>query len=212
MSAAMSTNLRTLVADVLVIPVIVIDDIAHAVPLARALHAVGLDVLEVTLRTPAALPAIAAIASEVPEAKVGAGTVLTPDDARRAADAGACFVVSPGYTDELDAACRDLGLPWLPGIATASDAMRLLSRGYDFAKFFPAAAAGGVAMLRALAGPFPGLSFCPTGGIDAANAADFLALPNVPCVGGSWVVPREAVHAGRWEEITALARSASLLR
>lgn len=204
--------MRALVAGVPVIPVIVIDEVAAAVPLALALQAGGLRVLEVTLRTPAALAAIAAIAREVPHLTVGAGTVLNAEDVRRAAAAGARFAVSPGYTDEVDVACRDAALPWLPGAATASEVMRVIAAGYDFAKFFPASAAGGVPMLRALGGPFPDLAFCPTGGVDFSNAADYLALPNVRCVGGGWVVPREALRAGRWDEITALARSASLLR
>lgn len=205
----MSATMRVLVAGVPVIPVIVIDNAADAVPLAQALCAGGLTVLEVTLRTPAALAAITMIAREVPQATVGAGTVLNANDAGLAAAAGARFAVSPGHTVEVDDACLDAGMPWLPGVATASDVMRVLSHGHDFAKFFPAATAGGVSMLRALGAPFATMAFCPTGGIDATSATDYLALPNVPCVGGSWVVPRDAVRERRWDIITALAREAA---
>ena len=193
-----------------VIPVLVIEDATHAAPLAEALIAGGLPVLEVTLRTPAALDAIA-VMSGVPGGIVGAGTVLTPDDVRAAQDAGAQFAVSPGATDRLLDACEAAGLPILPGAATASEAMRLLERGYGVQKFFPASAIGGAPALKALGGPLPQVRFCPTGGIDTANAADYLALDNVLCVGGSWVAPRQLVQKGEWAAITGLARQAAAL-
>ena len=195
-----------------VIPVIVIQRLQDAVPLARALVAGGVRVLEVTLRTPVALEAIAAIAREVPQAIVGAGTVRHGHDARAAQAAGSMFAVSPGYTQELGAACRALGLPLLPGAATASEVMAAQADGLDFLKFFPATAAGGLAMLKALAGPFPDVVFCPTGGITAATAPQFLALPNVKVCGGSWLTPAEEVAAADWDAITALARAATALR
>lgn len=191
-----------------VIPVLVIDDAETATPLAEALVAGGLPVLEVTLRTPAALEAIHRM-SAVTGGVVGAGTLLTPADVRAAREAGATFGVSPGVTDALVAACEQEGLPLLGGTATISEAMRLLERGYTAAKFFPAEANGGVAALKAFAGPLPQMGFCPTGGVSPANAADYLALPNVLCVGGSWVAERSLVRAGRWAEIEALARQAS---
>ena len=193
-----------------VIPVIVIQRLQDAVPLARALVAGGVRVLEVTLRTPVALDAIAAIAREVPQAIVGAGTVCQGADARAAA--GSMFVVSPGYTAELGAACRALDLPLLPGAATASEVMAAQADGLSFLKFFPATAAGGVPMLKALAGPFPEVVFCPTGGITVDTARQFLALPNVVVCGGSWLTPADLVAAGRWDDISALARAASALR
>jgi 2-dehydro-3-deoxyphosphogluconate aldolase/(4S)-4-hydroxy-2-oxoglutarate aldolase len=195
-----------------VIPVIVIDDVAHAAPLARALLDGGVRVLEVTLRTPVALAAIEAIAREVPDAIVGAGTVCNAGDAQAALDAGAAFAVSPGYTAELGAACRRIGLPLLPGAVTASEAMAAMADGLKFLKFFPAEAAGGVALLKSLAGPFPGLRFCPTGGLTPANAPSYLALPNVAVCGGSWLTPAEALRGGDWGRITQLARAASALR
>jgi 2-dehydro-3-deoxyphosphogluconate aldolase/(4S)-4-hydroxy-2-oxoglutarate aldolase len=195
-----------------VIPVIVIDDAAQAVPLARALLAGGVRVLEVTLRTPAALQAIHSIAREVPEALVGAGTILNPEDLRLALEAGARFGISPGATPELLRAARDAALPFLPGVATASEAMAALAAGFSAMKFFPAAQAGGVAMLKALAGPLPQLRFCPTGGITPATAPDYLRLPNVACVGGSWLTPADRVAAGDWAAITALAQQATALR
>ncbi|SDO68169.1 2-dehydro-3-deoxyphosphogluconate aldolase / (4S)-4-hydroxy-2-oxoglutarate aldolase [Lutimaribacter pacificus] len=193
-----------------VIPVLVIEDAAHAVPLAQALVAGGLPVLEVTLRTPVALEAIAAM-SQVAGGIVGAGTVLTPDDVTAARAAGAQFAVSPGATDRLLDACEAADLPILPGAATATEAMRLLERGYDTLKFFPASAIGGAPALRALGGPLPQLRFCPTGGIDTVNAPDYLSLPNVLCVGGSWVAPRKLVENGEWAAITGLARQAAAL-
>lgn len=192
-----------------VIPVLVIHDAAQAVPLAQALVEGGLPVIEVTMRTPAALPAIRAMAS-VKGAIVGAGTVLSPDDMERARDAGAAFAVSPGATDALLESARDL--PFLPGVATPSEAMRLLEHGLTTAKFFPARANGGPGVLAAWAGPLPQMRFCPTGGIGAADAGDWLALPNVTCVGGSWVAPQAAVAAGDWGEVTRLAREAAALR
>lgn len=195
-----------------VIPMIVLHQVAHAVPLARALVAGGVRVLEVTLRTPVGLACIAAIAREVPQAIVGAGTILGSADARAAQAAGAVFGVSPGYTPALAAACRDIGLPLLPGVATASEVMAALADGMRFLKFFPATAAGGVPLLKAWHGPFPDVIFCPTGGIAAASAAQFLALPNVKVCGGSWLTPDAAVQAGNWAHITQLAREAQGLR
>jgi 2-dehydro-3-deoxyphosphogluconate aldolase/(4S)-4-hydroxy-2-oxoglutarate aldolase len=195
-----------------VIPVIVIDDVRHAVPLAQALVAGGVRVLEVTLRTPAGLAAIEAIARQVPEAIVGAGTVRSAADARAAHAAGSLFAVSPGYTTAVGQACRDLGLPLLPGVATASEVMAAQDDGLSFLKFFPATAAGGLPMLKALGGPFPDVVFCPTGGITVETAPQFLALPNVKVCGGSWLTPADAMAAGDWARITALARAASALR
>jgi 2-dehydro-3-deoxyphosphogluconate aldolase/(4S)-4-hydroxy-2-oxoglutarate aldolase len=195
-----------------VIPVIVSDRLADAVPLARALVAGGVRVLEVTLRTPVALEAIAAIAKAVPEALVGAGTVRSVADAHAAKAAGAVFAVSPGYTAEIGAACRALELPLLPGVATASEVMAAQADGLSFLKFFPATAAGGVPLLKALAGPFTDVVFCPTGGISLKTAPDFLALPNVKVCGGSWLTPADAVAAGDWGRITALARETFSLR
>jgi 2-dehydro-3-deoxyphosphogluconate aldolase/(4S)-4-hydroxy-2-oxoglutarate aldolase len=195
-----------------VIPVIVLERVEHAVPLARALVAGGVRVLEVTLRTKAALACIEAIAREVPEAIVGAGTLRTADDVHAARRAGCVFGVSPGYTSEMGAACREAGLPLLPGVATASEVMHANADGFSFLKFFPAQQAGGVAMLKALAGPFPDVAFCPTGGITAETAPQFLALPNVKVCGGSWLTPGDAVSSGDWARITALARAAGALR
>jgi 2-dehydro-3-deoxyphosphogluconate aldolase/(4S)-4-hydroxy-2-oxoglutarate aldolase len=194
-----------------VMPVVTIDDAAHAVPLARALVAGGVRAIEITLRTAAGLEAIRAIAREVPEAVPGAGTVLTAADLRAAADAGARFAVSPGATPSLIAAAAQGPLPFLPGIATASELMQLLEAGFSAAKFFPAAPAGGVAALQALAGPFPQVRFCPTGGVDPESAPRYLALPSVLCVGGSWLAPRDAVAAGDVARIERLAREASAL-
>ena len=195
-----------------VIPVIVIRRLQDAVPLAQALVDGGVRVLEVTLRTPVALAAIAAIARAVPQAIVGAGTVRSAADARAAKDAGCAFAVSPGYTAELGAACRAAGLPLLPGVATASEVMAAQADGLQFLKFFPATAAGGIPMLKALAGPFPDVVFCPTGGITAETAAQFLALPNVKVCGGSWLTPQDAVLAADWARITQLARATFALR
>ena len=195
-----------------VIPVIVIDRLDLAVPMARALLEGGVRVLEITLRTSAALAAIEAIARALPEAIVGAGTVRTTADARAAASAGARFAVSPGCTPGVVAACHDAGLPLLPGAATASEVMLAAEQGFSFLKFFPASAAGGAAMLKAWASPFADIAFCPTGGITAASAADYLALPNVKVVGGSWLTPADALGSGDWARITRLGREAAGLR
>ncbi|MBY8876371.1 bifunctional 4-hydroxy-2-oxoglutarate aldolase/2-dehydro-3-deoxy-phosphogluconate aldolase [Actinacidiphila acidipaludis] len=194
-----------------VVPVVVLEDADAAVPLARALVAGGLTAIEVTLRTAAALDAIRAVARDVPEAVVGAGTLLTPDHVAAAREAGARFLVSPGWTDRLLDAMRGSGLPFLPGVSTASEALGLLERGVSDMKFFPAEAAGGTAYLRSLASPLPHARFCPTGGIDADRAPDYLALPNVGCVGGTWMVPATALRARDWDEVTALARKAAAL-
>ncbi|WP_318307452.1 bifunctional 4-hydroxy-2-oxoglutarate aldolase/2-dehydro-3-deoxy-phosphogluconate aldolase [Amycolatopsis solani] len=170
-----------------VMPVVVLDDAADAVPTARALLAGGIGVIELTLRTPAALAAIERIAAEVPDIVVGAGTVTAPEHAKQAADAGAKFLVTPGCTDAVVDACFETGLPFLPGASTVSEAMRLAERGLSALKFFPAEASGGVAYLKSIAGPLPSLKFCPTGGITAATAPSYLALPNVGCIGGSWL-------------------------
>src|SRR4051812_29678499 len=198
--------------DAAVIPVIVLEDVAHAVPLARALVEGGIRMLEVTLRTKAALACIEAIAREVPQAVVGAGTVRNAADARAAAAAGARFAVSPGYTTAVGEACRANGLPLLPGVATGSEVMAALDGGYTELKFFPAQQAGGAAMLKAFTGPFQDVRFCPTGGVSPANARDYLALPNVVCVGGSWLTPVESVRDADWARITQLARESAQLR
>jgi 2-dehydro-3-deoxyphosphogluconate aldolase / (4S)-4-hydroxy-2-oxoglutarate aldolase len=197
--------------DAAVIPVIVLNDPAHAVPLARALVAGGIRMLEVTLRTPVALACIEAITKEVPEAVVGAGTVRSASDAQAAALAGARFAVSPGYTHGVGKACHDLGLALLPGVATGSEILMAQEDGYLALKFFPALQAGGAAMLKAWNGPFNDVKFCPTGGVTALNARDFLALPNVACVGGSWLTPADALAAGDWARITRLASEAAAL-
>ena len=195
-----------------VIPVVVIADARAAVPMARALVAGGVPAIEVTLRTAAALEAVRAIAAEVEGAMVGVGTVLGEADLRAAYEAGARFAVSPGATSRLLDAAADIPLPLLPGAATASEAMALLERGYRHLKFFPAVPAGGAKLLAAWAGPLPQLRFCPTGGISAATAGEFLALPNVLCVGGSWLTPADKLAAGDWAGIEALARAAAHLR
>lgn len=195
-----------------VVAVVVVERLADAVPMARALVAGGVRAIEVTLRTPVALDAMRAIAAEVEGAHVGAGTVITPADFAAAERAGARFAVSPGATATLVAAAADAALPWLPGVATASEAMAALERGHRHLKLFPAEAAGGVALLRGLHGPLPGLRFCPTGGITPASAGNYLALPNVACVGGSWLTPADRMTAGDWPRIEALAREASALR
>ena len=199
---------RQVMEDAPVIPVIVLHDVAHAVPMARALLAGGIRMLEVTLRTPQALACMEAIAREVPEAVVGAGTVRSAADAQAAAMAGARFAVSPGYTRAVGRACRDLGLPLLPGVASGSEIMMAQEDGLMLLKFFPAMQAGGVAMLKAWSGPFGDVSFCPTGGVTLHNAPELLALPNVLCVGGSWLVPGDALASGDWAQITQLARDA----
>ncbi|QIE42303.1 bifunctional 4-hydroxy-2-oxoglutarate aldolase/2-dehydro-3-deoxy-phosphogluconate aldolase [Rhodobacteraceae bacterium SC52] len=193
-----------------VIPVIVVDDAGKARDLAHALVTGGLYALEITLRTAQALDAIKAM-SDVPGAVVGAGTLLTPDDARRAQDAGATFGVSPGSSDRLLDACEAMDLAMLPGAATATEAMALLERGYSFQKFFPAEAIGGVPALKGLSGPLPQITFCPTGGVSLANAPSYLSLPNTVCVGGSWVSPKALVDAGDWDGIAKLAAEAAAL-
>ncbi len=198
--------------DAPVIPVIVLHAVADAVPMARALLAGGIRMLEVTLRTTQALACIEAIARDVPEAVVGAGTVRSRADAQAAAMAGARFAVSPGYTSALGQACSDAGLALLPGVATGSEIMLAREQGLTELKFFPALQAGGVAMLKAWSGPFFDVRFCPTGGIGLQNAADFLALPNVVCVGGSWLVPPDALAQSDWARITQLARDCRRLR
>ncbi|QLJ00687.1 bifunctional 4-hydroxy-2-oxoglutarate aldolase/2-dehydro-3-deoxy-phosphogluconate aldolase [Streptomyces sp. NEAU-sy36] len=192
-----------------VVPVVVLPDASVAVPLARALVAGGLPAIEVTLRTPAALDAIRAIADEVPQAVVGAGTVITPEQVDACVAAGARFLVSPGWTQALLDAMRGSGVPFLPGVSTASEVVALLERGVRDMKFFPARAAGGTEYLRSLAGPLPQARFCPTGGIGPATAPEYLALPNVGCVGGSWMVPADAVAERDWARIEALARGAA---
>jgi 2-dehydro-3-deoxyphosphogluconate aldolase/(4S)-4-hydroxy-2-oxoglutarate aldolase len=204
-------NIRDIAGLAPVIPIITIDDPATAVPLARAL-AGGLPVIEVTLRTEAALAAARAMIAQVPEAVIGLGTVTRRDHVAAALDIGARFLVSPGFSTELAELVRQSKLPFLPGIATASELMAALASGFSILKFFPAEPAGGIAMLRALHGPFPDAAFCPTGGIDADKAVAYLELPNVVAVGGSWVAPRPAVIAKDWPKITALARAASDLR
>jgi len=193
-----------------VVPVLVVPDPGQAEGLARALVAGGLPALEVTLRTPAALEAIRAMA-DVPGGVVGAGTLLTPEDVRAAKAAGAAFGVSPGATDRLLDAAEEMGLPLLPGAASASEVMRLLERGYTVQKFFPAEAAGGAPALAAIGAPLPQVTFCPTGGITPALAPDYLKLANVACVGGSWVAPKDAVAAGDWDRVTKLAAEAAAL-
>ena len=193
-----------------IVPVLVVDDVAQARPLAEALVAGGLPALEVTLRTPAALDAIRAMA-DVPGGVVGAGTLVTSKDVRAAKAAGAQFGVSPGATDALIAVCEAEDLPLLPGAATASEAMQLLEQGYDMLKFFPAEASGGVSALKAIGAPLPQITFCPTGGVSPGNARNYLSLTNVVCAGGSWVAPKQMVQNGNWAGIETLAREASRL-
>ncbi len=203
-----AASLLALARRSLIVPVLVIDDPASAVPLARALRDAGLPMLEVTLRTPAALLAIREMRTALPDLVVGAGTVRSPHEAAAAQAAGAQFAVSPGYTADLGRYAREHQWPLLPGVATASEVMVARDDGFDFLKLFPAAACGGIALLDALHGPFPDLAFCPTGGIDGSNAAHYLALPNVACVGGSWVAPRALTKAGDWSAISVLAAQA----
>lgn len=209
---AVALSAKEVVQDAAVIPVIVLSNVAHAVPLARALVAGGIRMLEITLRTREAAACIEAIAREVPDALPGAGTVRSAADVRRAVDAGAKFIVSPGYTAAIGQACRDHGVPLLPGVATASEILAASEDGFAVMKFFPAMAAGGTALLAAWRGPFPDIVFCPTGGITAGNATDFLSLPNVACVGGSWITPSSALERGDWRAISKLARQAGQLR
>jgi 2-dehydro-3-deoxyphosphogluconate aldolase/(4S)-4-hydroxy-2-oxoglutarate aldolase len=205
-------SLESLLRRAPVVPVVIIDDVKHAVPLARALVAGGLPLIEVTLRTPAGLDCIRAIAQEVPDAVAGAGTILNARDFENAVAAGAKFAVSPGTTDALLDAVQDHEVKLLPGIATASEAMKLIARGYQFAKCYPAEQSGGAAFLSAIASPLPQLRFCPTGGITLANAPSYLKLPNVICVGGSWMVNRATIAAEDWSAITAAAAQAAALR
>jgi 2-dehydro-3-deoxyphosphogluconate aldolase / (4S)-4-hydroxy-2-oxoglutarate aldolase len=194
-----------------VIPVIAIDDLRHAVPLARALVAGGIRVLEVTLRTPHGMGAIRAMVDEVPDAIVGVGTLTRPEEFHAARDAGAVFGVSPGLTPALTAAAKSSGLPLLPGVMTPSEVMAASEAGFKQVKLFPAVPAGGVGMLNAIFGPLPDVMFCPTGGISQQTASQFLACPNVACVGGSWLTPKDAMLAGDWDRITMLAQAASAL-
>ena len=200
--------LDALLEDQPVIPVIVVREVAHAVPLAKALVAGGLPMIEITLRTDAALDAIRAIANEVEGARVGAGTILTTDQFEEAEKAGSRFIVSPGTTGDLLDAADDSDVPLLPGAVTASEVMAAMEEGYRFLKFFPAEAAGGAGYLKSLASPLTDVRFCPTGGVSASNARDYLGLPNVACVGGSWVAPSDAVASGDWGRIEELAREA----
>ncbi|MEU7702573.1 bifunctional 4-hydroxy-2-oxoglutarate aldolase/2-dehydro-3-deoxy-phosphogluconate aldolase [Streptomyces sp. NPDC015492] len=200
------------VPSVPVVPVVVIEDASDAVPLARALVAGGLPLVEVTLRTPAALDAVRAIADEVPGAVVGAGTVVTAEGVADAVGAGARFLVSPGWTERLLGAMRDSGLPFLPGVSTTSEVVALLEQGVRDMKFFPAEAAGGAPYLKSLAGPLPRARFCPTGGVSLASAPAYLSLPNVGCVGGTWMLPPDALAARDWARVETLAREAAALR
>lgn len=191
-----------------VVPVVVIDEAEIAVPLAEALLAGGIDVIEITLRRPAAMAALEKVARELPEILPVAGTVVTAAQAVEVQNAGARAVVSPGFTESVDEAMKKTGLPWLPGVATASDCMRAVSAGRLHCKFFPAEQAGGVPGLKALSGPFPQMKFCPTGGVSLANLGNYLALPQVLCVGGSWLVPADAVKNRDWAQVAKLAREA----
>jgi 2-dehydro-3-deoxyphosphogluconate aldolase / (4S)-4-hydroxy-2-oxoglutarate aldolase len=195
-----------------VVPVMVVERIEDAVPLAKALYAGGLKVLEITLRTPCALDAITAMVEALPaDAVIGAGTIITPKDLDAAVKAGSTFLVSPGTTPALIEAAKASSVPLLAGVATPTEAMNLYVQGFTHQKFFPAEAAGGVPMLKSIGGPLPQITFCPTGGIDLAKAPSYLALPNVACVGGTWMAPKELMKAGRWDEIERLAREAASL-
>ncbi|MGD8174376.1 bifunctional 4-hydroxy-2-oxoglutarate aldolase/2-dehydro-3-deoxy-phosphogluconate aldolase [Marinimicrobium sp. ARAG 43.8] len=195
-----------------VVPVMVVERLEDAVPLAKALYNGGLKVLEITLRTPVALDAISAMVEALPDdAVIGAGTIVTPDDLKKAVAAGSTFLVSPGTTPELIEAAKASDIPLLPGIATPSEAMNLLAHGFTHMKFFPAEAAGGVPMLKSIGGPLPQITFCPTGGINLAKAPEYLKLPNVACVGGTWMAPKELIAEKRWDEIETLAREAAQL-
>ncbi|KUJ83297.1 keto-deoxy-phosphogluconate aldolase [Microbulbifer flavimaris] len=207
----MQKQLAEILAQAGIVPVLVINKVDDALPLAQALVEGGLNVLEVTLRTEAALKAVEEIARHLPDAHVGTGTVLNAADLQRSVDAGATFMVSPGATETLLDAAENHEVPLLPGASTASEVMRLLERGYRYQKFFPAEAAGGVPMLKSLAGPLSQVQFCPTGGIGPGNAGDYLALPNVICAGGSWMASAKLVEEKRWDEITRLAKGAAAL-
>ena len=208
----MSTDTLSLASYGPVIPVIVIQRLEDAVPLAEALVAGGVRVLEVTLRTPVALKAMEAMARAVPQAIVGAGTLRSAADVRAARDAGCKFGVSPGFTDTIAEACKEAGLPLLPGVSTASEVMQAGDHGFKFLKLFPAVPVGGVNLLKALAGPFPDVVFCPTGGISLESAPQFLSLPNVKVCGASWLTPQDAIDAGDWARITKLAAATHSLR
>ncbi|AMX01990.1 bifunctional 4-hydroxy-2-oxoglutarate aldolase/2-dehydro-3-deoxy-phosphogluconate aldolase [Microbulbifer thermotolerans] len=207
----MQEKLAEVLEQAKVIPVLVIDDVEDALPLAEALVEGGLNVLEITLRTEAALAAVERIAKQLPDAHIGTGTVLSGEDVRRSEDAGASFMVSPGTTEQLLDAAESSDVPLLPGVANPSEVMRLLERGYRYQKFFPAQAAGGVPMLKSIGGPLAQVRFCPTGGVSPNNARDYLALPNVICVGGSWMAAVNLVREKRWAEITRLAKEAATL-
>ncbi len=195
-----------------VVPVMVVERLDDAVPLAQALYNGGLKVLEITLRTPVALDAIRAMVDALPEdAVIGSGTVITPEDLQASVDAGARFMVSPGTTPALIEAAKQCPVPLLAGVATPSEAMNLYTQGFKHQKFFPAEAAGGVPMLKSIGGPLPQITFCPTGGIDLAKAPSYLALPNVACVGGTWMAPKALIEAKKWDEIETLARQAASL-
>ena len=208
----MAVTIKEVMTTSPVMPVMVINQLEQAVPLAQALVDGGLKVLEITLRTPVALEAIRKIKAEVPGAIVGAGTIINTATLQQAIDAGAEFIVSPGVTDELITAALQSGVPILPGVATSSEVMKLLQLGITAMKFFPAEAAGGIPMLKSFAGPLPQVTFCPTGGINPKNAPDYLALKNVACVGGSWMAPAELVDAGDWDEIRRRAAEAAALK
>jgi 2-dehydro-3-deoxyphosphogluconate aldolase/(4S)-4-hydroxy-2-oxoglutarate aldolase len=208
----MPADATALAAQTPVIPVLTIERTADAVPLARALAAGGLKVIEVTLRTKVAIEAVRAIAAEVPDCMLGVGTVVKPADIAAAIGAGAKFLVSPGTPPELAAALADSSVPVLPGCATVSEAMALAARGFRVLKFFPAEASGGIAWLKSVAAPLAEAKFCPTGGIDIKNAKAYLSCPNVVAVGGSWVAPKDAIASGDWARITQLAREAAALR
>lgn len=207
----MHEKLGQILAQARVMPVLTVERIDDAVPLARALVAGGLKVLEVTLRRPDAVQAIAAMVREVPGAIVGAGTVLTEDQLKSVKQAGAVFAISPGASASLVAAAKQLNLPYLPAVATGSEIMEMHALGVKYLKFFPAEAAGGAGALKHFAGPFPDIQFCPTGGVSPSNAKTYFALPNVICVGGSWVAPVDKIHAGGWASIEQLARQAASL-
>jgi 2-dehydro-3-deoxyphosphogluconate aldolase/(4S)-4-hydroxy-2-oxoglutarate aldolase len=207
----LTNNIETIMTTSPVIPVIVINDPGHAEPLATALYQSGLRVLEVTLRTPHGLSAIKDMAERFPEAIIGAGTVTTADDISSVKDVGGQFMVSPGVTDSLLRSAIQEDVILLPGIATPSEAMKLIEYGFDHMKFFPAEASGGIPMLNSIRGPFPQIRFCPTGGITLSSAKDYLALPNVTCVGGSWMVPQNLIEEGNWNAIESLAREATAL-
>lgn len=208
----MTVSIKEVMTTSPVMPVMVINHLEHAVPLARALVDGGLKVLEITLRTPVALDAIRLIKAEVPGAIVGAGTIINIQTLHHAIDAGAEFIVSPGVTDNLLDAALETTVPLLPGVVTPSEVMRLMDKGITSMKFFPAEAAGGIPMLKSIAGPLPQVTFCPTGGVNPKNAPDYLALKNVACVGGSWMAPVDLVDAGDWAEITRRASEAARLK